>query len=309
MPMSNAIAEDPTPAPASFLVTKEYRRFAEFCDACRRERYIGLCYGPPGVGKTLSARHYSNWDRIESYHSYLLDPPPCELREILGSAVVFYTPKVVNSPGQIERDIALLRDKLRELILEDQTQERDAVRKDTPGREERARDGLSGRTWPVDEVVESCMPNRPSVKDPTTLVIVDEADRLKMAGLEQLRDIFDRGGVGLVLIGMPGLEKRLARYPQLYSRVGFAHPYRPLGEEEMHFLLRHKWRELGLTLEPGDFTDAEAAAAVIRITGGNFRLVQRLFTQVGRILRLNGLSVITREVIEAAREALVIGTA
>jgi DNA transposition AAA+ family ATPase len=122
-----------------------------------------------------------------------------------------------------------------------------------------------------------------------------------------MRDIDDRRGVGLVLIGLPGLETRLTRYPQLSSRVGFLHHFRALDPEELRFLLTHKWAQLGLTLAPDDFTDAEAVAAIARITGGNFRLVQRLFAQIERVLRINQLRTVTKEVVEAARESLVLG--
>jgi DNA transposition AAA+ family ATPase len=111
----------------------------------------------------------------------------------------------------------------------------------------------------------------------------------------------------MILVGMPGIEKRLARYPQLYSRIGFVHEYRTLSSEELVFVLQHHWSKLHLALAADDFTDAEAIAAVARITGGNFCLVERLFAQVQRIMEINNLATITREVVETARESLVIG--
>jgi hypothetical protein len=87
-----------------------------------------------------------------------------------------------------------------------------------------------------------------------------------------------------------GTEKRLSRFPELYSRVGFAHQYRALQDEELSFVLTRRWRQLGLGLDDADFTDAQAVAAIVRITSGNFRLLHRLFVQIERILKINGLN-------------------
>ena len=139
------------------------------------------------------------------------------------------------------------------------------------------------------------------------LLIIDEADRLKTAALEMVRDYFDTGDVGIVLIGMPGFERRLARYPQLYSRVGFAHQYRPLDSTDIPQVLAQYWQRLGLSYDPHRTADAEPVFAIVRITGGNFRLVERLMSQVARIMTINNLDTITPDAIEAAREVLVVG--
>jgi hypothetical protein len=141
------------------------------------------------------------------------------------------------------------------------------------------------------------------------MLVIDEAERLSNQAIEYARDLFDRTNIGLIFIGMPGIEKRLARYPQLYSRVGFAHHYRPLRGVELAFVLQNHWHQLGLSFSDNDFTDNQAMASIARVTGGNFRLLQRLFVQIERILRINDLSMISDDVVEAARSTLVIGGA
>jgi DNA transposition AAA+ family ATPase len=305
---------------AGFVETKQHRRFQEFCDACRRYQYIGLCYGPPGVGKTLSARHYADWDRVEAADAHD-DPGAFRTDEVPGHGCVLYTATVVNSPGQIRRDVFQLRQTMRELVRRAIRTETDPVIAAARRKLEKERKDLSVKhDWfegkparlkraeaAVSAAILKSVERDRGAGDPTELLLVDEVDWIKMAGLEQLRSIFDGGGIGLVLIGMPGLERRLARYAQLYSRIGFVHEFRPLGTAEVRALLAG-WRPPGVPLPADLLADAEGVATIIRITGGNFRLLDRLLTQVGRILALNGLGAVTREVVEAAREVLVIGT-
>lgn len=261
-----------------FIATKEHRRFTEFADAVRRHRYIGLCCGPAGVGKTHSARRYARWDIAEPLLLGWGERAPSDAKvyaALAQSRSVFYTP-AVGSPFRV------LRDEIARLMMR-----ADICINEHVHREETVRKG--------------------AMTDPAELLILDEAERLSTLALEHVRDVFDRNGLGVILIGMPGLEKRLARYPQFYSRIGFAHHYRPLQGEELSFVLTRHWRQFGLTLDGADFTDAQAMASITRITGGNFRLLHRLFVQIERILAINDLRVITDDVVEAARSTLVIG--
>lgn len=264
----------------TFIATKEYRRFVEFANAVRKHRYIGLCYGAAGVGKTLSARRYAQWDMAEP----LIDDghrdhgAKAEINAALArSRAVFYTPPVLGTV----RD---LRDTLSQrMVRVEMGIDEHLHRAETGCRVIKIGDGL------------------------VEVLIFDEAERLSMTALELIRDLFDRTGVGVILIGMPGMEKRLSRYSQFYSRVGFAHHYRALTGDELSFVLTRHWRSLGLNLDDADFTDAQAIASIARITAGNFRLLHRLFVQIERILKINELSVVTDDVVEAARSTLVIG--
>jgi DNA transposition AAA+ family ATPase len=126
--------------------------------------------------------------------------------------------------------------------------------------------------------------------------------------LEQMRSIFDDGYLGMVLIGMPGIEKRIARFPQLYSRIGFVHEFRPLGDVEMQELLERRGTPAGVRFSKGTLTP-EVIARLIRITSGNLRLLTKLLTQIVRVLSVNETAQVSIQIVEAARDSLVIGQA
>ena len=304
-------------------MTTEHRRFAEFCDACRRYHYIGLCYGAAGVGKTLSAQYYAKWFHLQAYLPYEF-ASEAGFAAVAGSTTVFYTPAVVNAPGRIAQDIHIKRHQLKALAVEAWLREQEAQQKARQQEATHIRPtrvkapaGHKGNVvqiyrsaaTPAADIANTYAQKRENTPDPTDLIIIDEADRLKTASLEQVRDIFDQGGIGVVFIGMPGIEKRLSRYPQLYSRVGFVHAFRPLSAAQVRDLFQRKWVPAGVALPEEGIADEEARAAIIRVTGGNFRLLHRLLTQIARLVEINALQTVTSQVVEAARESLVIGTA
>jgi hypothetical protein len=73
------------------------------------------------------------------------------------------------------------------------------------------------------------------------------------------------GGIGLVLSGMPDIEKRLTRYPQFYSRIGFVHEFRPLAAAEIRQLREQRWMPPDVHL-PQQPVEPETVATIIRIS-------------------------------------------
>ncbi len=103
---SVVIDQRPPPRLASFQITKQHRRFCEFAAAVRRHRYIGVCYGAPGLGKTLSARTYAastDWERWANRRYSTESTLPASLLE---SRTVMYTPEVAMTARQLNNEVS-----------------------------------------------------------------------------------------------------------------------------------------------------------------------------------------------------------
>lgn len=261
-----------------FINTKQYKQFVEFCKACHRDQYIGLCYGPAGAGKTESAIHYTKWDRVtKNSKSKYISVQPQPNFSMKGLHSVLYTPSILAQAKHVIQEI-------------EHTQKQFSL--------------LKEKFLYPDEIP---MHVREENRNFAELVIIDEAERLKPQAFELIRELYDKGGTTFIFIGMPGIDKIIERYPQLYSRVGFVHQFKNLGKNEVEFLINKHFSKLGVNIDQADFGDQEAVSTIIRMTNGNFRLINRLLKQSYRIMQVNCMASLTTEIIEAARKCLLIG--
>ena len=141
------------------------------------------------------------------------------------------------------------------------------------------------------------------------ILVVDEAQNLSLAGLEELRmlsNLTEGGQAALqtILLGQPQFRAKLASpdLDQLRQRVLASYHLGPLDPAETQAYIEHRLTAVGWTGNP-QWT-AEAYAAVHRHTGGIPRRINRLCSRVLLYGALEEATSISAEAVNATAEEL-----
>lgn len=114
-------------------------------------------------------------------------------------------------------------------------------------------------------------------------IIVDEADRLDIRRIEDLRDVHEATGVTIVLIGEDGFFLKLKSRQRLYSRVVEVANFAPVEKGD---IVLYAAQAADLKVSP------EAAAALAEEVHGSFRLVHNLVLKLEAFAKASNIDVI-----------------
>lgn len=259
---------------SAFAETVEYRRFVQVCEAARRYRYISVCLGASGVGKTWAARHYAQWEYFEpllSANGVVVSPTFSS--DVPMPRTAFYTPRVIATPKNIEQDLAMLLWGLQMIA-------------DAAG-------DVAGSV--MQEAVPKSGPVRVTSVD---LLVVDEVDRCSHISLEVLRDLFDRYPIGLVLLGRTDYARKLLNQHPVASRVGVLHKFCVPSKVDASAFMQEQVRLLGLSIEES------ALDVCMQKTEGNFRKIYLVLTHLDAMARRHGAFTVTVSEIDEAMARL-----
>jgi DNA transposition AAA+ family ATPase len=134
------------------------------------------------------------------------------------------------------------------------------------------------------------------------LLIVDKAHRLSLKCLEAIADLAERYRLGLVLLGMPGFDRRIRNYEQLNTQVGFYHVFNTPRTDELRAILEARWQHQQVTIQDS------AIEMLEKITNANIRKLMNINAEISRVSELNSITIITPDLVQLASKTLLLDT-
>lgn len=125
-------------------------------------------------------------------------------------------------------------------------------------------------------------------------IFVDEADRLKIDRIEDLRDIHEMSGVPIILIGEEGLLDMLSNRRRIWSRVVQEVEFGPLNPVEVGI---YAMKAAGLDIP------ADECAKIAARAEGDFRLVRNMMLLLERSAKATGNFVVDADALEMVLSA------
>ena len=252
----------------NFINTRQHVRFVEFCNSCHRNRYIGVCTGRSGVGKTRSAEAYSNWQIIEPLLKEAPTRNPCPPPVLEHCYTAIYTPDVSCTVKRVESGLAILRNRFDDLVKH-------------------------SMCWHNSEGWYKTQRQRF-----LELIIIDKAQRLPSKCLEAIADFGKNHKLGIILIGHPGFDRRVRNYEPIDNSIGFYHIFNTPRTEELRAILEARWQSQQVTIEDS------AVQMLEKVTNSNIQKLVNINTEMSRVCELNSISIITSDLVELASKTL-----
>ena len=120
-------------------------------------------------------------------------------------------------------------------------------------------------------------------------IFIDEADRLKIDRIEDIRDIHEMTGVPVVLIGEEGLLDMLSNRRRIWSRVVQEVEFGPLSPVEVGV---YAMKAAGLDIP------ADECAKIATRAEGDFRLVRNMMLLLERSAKASGDFTVTADTLD-----------
>ena len=125
------------------------------------------------------------------------------------------------------------------------------------------------------------------------LIIIDEADRVPLPILEDLRTLNENAGVPLLLVGEESLASLVKRADRIESRIRKpVVTFKPIDTATVIALYK---KACGLSIE------VDTAKKLISMCGRDFRVAVNDMQHIVSIMNQNGVSELTKEVIDECR--------